>query len=90
MSALSRRFEILVSRTAEKTLRTLPKRDRERVLAAVQRLAYEPFPPGSKKITGEDATFRIRVGVYRVIYEVDGERIAILILKIAHRKDVYR
>lgn len=53
-------------------------------------LPDDPFPPGSRKLSGHDDVFRIRVGVYRVVYDVSEATLVIIILKIGHRKDVYR
>ena len=53
-------------------------------------LGEEPHPPGSRKLTGYDDVFRVRVGVYRIIYSVSGRRLVIIMLKIGHRKDIYR
>jgi len=83
-------FRIEVSATAEKQIRKLGREDQIRVLQAVQRLAAEPTPPGSRKVRGYDDVFRIRVGTYRVIYRVEGRRLLIIILKVGHRKEIYR
>ena len=53
-------------------------------------LGDEPCPSGSRKLAGHDDVFRIRVGVYRVIYSVASQRLIIIILKVGHRKDIYR
>ena len=53
-------------------------------------LGDDPHPSGSRKLAGYDDVFRIRVGVYRVIYSVSGRKLVIIMLKIGHRKDVYR
>jgi len=83
-------YRIEVSATAEKKLRKLGKADRIRVLRAVQGLAREPRPSGCRKLQGYDDVFRIRVGRFRVLYSIDGRRIIVAVLKVAHRKDVYR
>ncbi len=83
-------YEIEITRTAEKQLKKLPRKERERVVAAVLRLADEPRPRGSRKLAGYDDVFRIRVGTYRVLYSVSGGRLVIIILKVGHRRDVYR
>lgn len=49
-----------------------------------------PFPRGARKLTGYEDVYRIRVGRYRILYSVDGHRLVIIILKIGHRKDIYR
>ena len=84
------RHSIEISRTAERQLRKLPVADRRRVARAMVALGDDPHPPGSRKLLGYDDVFRIRVGVYRVIYSVSGRKLVIIILKIGHRKDVYR
>lgn len=84
------RYEIEISRTAETQLKRLERRDQERVVRAILGLATDPFPRGSRKLSGYDDVFRIRVGRFRVIYSVSGRTLIVIILKIGHRKDVYR
>jgi mRNA interferase RelE/StbE len=84
------RHKLEISRTAERQLRKLPADDRRRVARAMLALGDEPYPPGSRKLTGYDDVFRVRVGVYRIIYSVAGRTLVIIILKIGHRKDIYR
>ena len=83
-------YEIEISRTAEKQLKKLPAEDQLRVVRALLALAHEPHPRGSRKLTGYDDVFRIRVGRYRVLYSVVESRLVIIILKIGQRKGVYR
>jgi len=83
-------YRIEVSATAEKQIRKLPREDQLRVLRAIQPLATEPIPPGSRKVRGYDDVFRIRVGTYRILYRVGGRRLLIIILKIGHRREIYR
>ncbi len=84
------RYDIEISQTAEKQLKSLPRREQRRVLAAVVALGDEPLPRGSRKLTGYDDVFRIRVGWYRVIYSVAKKKLIIIVLKLGQRKDVYR
>ena len=84
------RYDIEISQTAERQLKKLPRREQRRVLAAVVALGDEPVPRGSRKLTGYDDVFRIRVGRYRVIYSVAKKKLIIIVLKIGQRKDVYR
>lgn len=84
------RFSLEVSATAEKQLRKIPRSDQVRILRAVAALAEEPHPAGCRKLATYDDVFRIRVGTYRVIYSVERIRIVVVILKVGHRKDVYR
>ena len=83
-------YEIEISRTAERQLKKLAEEDQLRVVRAVLALTEEPRPRGSRKLTGYDDVFRIRVGRFRVLYSVSDARLVILVLKIGHRRDVYR
>jgi mRNA interferase RelE/StbE len=82
-------YEIEISRTAEKQLKKLSEEDQLRVARAVLALGEEPRPRGSRKLSGYDDVFRIRVGRFRVLYSVAESRLVVLVLKIGHRKDVY-
>ncbi len=84
------RYSIEISRTAEKQLEKLNRDDQRRVGRAILALADDPHPQGSRKLTGYDDVFRIRVGRYRVLYSISGKTLIIIILKIGHRKDAYR
>jgi mRNA interferase RelE/StbE len=84
------RYEIELSRTAEKQLRKLAREDQERVVRAIRPLARDPRPRGCRKLSGYDDVFRVRAGPYRVIYSVSGRRLVVIILKLGHRRDVYR
>ena len=83
-------YRVEVSATAERQLRRLPKRDLGRIVDAIQHLGDDPHPPGSRKLSGYDDTYRIRCGVYRILYVIERKRVTIVVLKIGHRKDVYR
>lgn len=81
-------FEIEWKRSAAKELRKLPSDIMLRIIAAVEGLAADPHPVGARKLEGSEHSYRIREGPYRVIYEV--ERSTITIIKVAHRREVYR
>lgn len=83
-------YRVEVSATAEKQLKKLGRDDRLRVLRAAQALARDPLPSGCRRLQGHDDVYRIRVGLYRVLYSIDGKRIIITVLMIGHRGDVYR
>ncbi|MGH7335985.1 MAG: type II toxin-antitoxin system RelE family toxin [Myxococcota bacterium] len=85
-----RRLEIRVSATAERQLRAAPRADQERLIEAMRALATNPRPRGCRKLQGYDDTFRIRVGVYRIIYAVQDRQLLVIVLKIGHRRDAYR
>lgn len=61
-----------------------------RVAEAVSDLAINPYPPGVKKLVGSEQSYRIRIGDYRVVYEVIENRLVIEIVRVRHRKDAYR
>ena len=84
------RFEIDITRTAEKQLQSAARNDQERLATAILRLADQPRPRGCRKLSGFDDIFRIRVDRFRVIYSVSDARLVVLILKIGHRREVYR
>ena len=84
------RYEVEISRTAEKQLRRLPRDDQERVARSMLALADDPFPRGSRKLSGYDDVFRVRAGRYRILYSVAEHALIIMVLKIGHRKDIYR
>ena len=83
-------YSILISATAEKALKKIPKKDRTRIVKLIQTLAISPVPQGARKLLREQNVYRVRQGNYRVIYELKNKKIIILILKIGHRKNIYR
>ena len=87
-------YRIELTPAAEKTLLKLAKKDRALMLRldrALLSLADDPTPPNSKHLVGEVANlYRLRVGDYRIIYQVDGGKLVILVIHVGHRKDVYR
>lgn len=84
------KYRIEVSATAEKQIRKLNKADQIRVLRAIQNLTKEPRPPGTRKLRGYEDVYRIRVGTYRILYSIESGRLLIIVLKVGHRRDVYR
>ena len=84
------RLKVEISRTAERQLKKLPRAGQARVVQAIRALAEDPFPNGSRKLSGYDDVFRIRTGRYRVLYSVSSSKLIVVVLKVGHRKDVYR
>jgi mRNA interferase RelE/StbE len=82
-------YKVEITASAEKALTKLPKADRIRVVRAIVELAAVPRPRGCRKLAGHEDVYRIRVGVYRVIYTIDDQRIVVVVLKRGHRKRVY-
>lgn len=83
-------FRIEWKKSTKKDLRKLPPHEVERITAAVDGLAESPFPHGVEKLTGSEHAYRIRIGEYRVIYEVFASLNRIEIQRVRHRKEVYR
>ncbi len=83
-------YKIEWKNSAYKELQKLPRATITRVVAAVSELSNEPFPHGVKKLVGSEFSYRIRVGDYRVVYEVFESRLIIEIVRVRHRKDVYK
>ena len=79
-----------ITRKARQQLERLPSQARSRVETAIQRLAANPRPPGSIKMADMKNGWRIRVGTYRVIYEVHDDVLVVVIIRVGHRRDVYR
>lgn len=82
-------YRVEIRKKAAKVLYKLPAKDREKLIVKIQALAENPHPRGSKNLIGREG-WRIRVGNYRVIYEIDNGKLVILVLDIGHRKDIYR
>jgi len=76
--------------SAVRDLRRLDRQAVPRIVDSVERLACDPFPVGVKKLQGSRSTYRLRVGMYRVVYEVFAERLVLHVVRARHRKDVYR
>ena len=83
-------YEIEITRSADKQLRKLPRPEQQRVMRTVLALAEDPFPRGTRKLTGYDDVYRVRAGRYRILYSVSESTLIIIVLKIGHRRDVYR
>lgn len=87
---MSYRYEIRIARRAAKSLAALQRRDQQRIRAAIELLAEDPRPPACMAMTGEDSVYRVRVGNYRIVYEVIDDMLVIHVVRIGHRREVYR
>ena len=83
-------YNVELTKSAEKELSRIDGRYIPRIFAAVESLAEEPRPTGCKKLSGSDHTYRIRIGTYRVIYDIQESCLLVLVIKIGHRKDAYQ
>ncbi len=83
------KYKIEIKKTAAKEIKKLPTKDINRVIKLIDKLAGNPRPGGSIKLSNNEK-YRIRFGVYRLLYEIYDDRLLIIVVKVAHRKDVYR
>ena len=84
------RYEVVVARRAVKALASLPRAEQQRVRAAIDLLAENPRPPGCVALEGESGVYRVRVGDYRILYEVHDRRLVVQVIRLGHRRDIYR
>ena len=84
------RYLVEIRPAAARVLRGLPLVDRRRIAARIDALAHTPRPAGAKLLAGPERFYRIRVGDYRVIYQVKDEVLRVLVIRVGHRCEVYR
>jgi mRNA interferase RelE/StbE len=82
-------YEVVFRKSVAKDLRHVPNDDVVRILERIRALADDPRPAGCEKLSGLER-YRIRQGVYRIVYEVLDHKLVVLVVKIGHRRDVYR
>jgi mRNA interferase RelE/StbE len=83
-------YRIDVAPRAERALRKLPITVQQSIDRLFKVLAENPRPPGCVKLVGEERAYRVRTGDYRVLYEIYDDRLVVLVVRVAHRRDVYR
>ena len=83
-------YQIIIKPTAEKGMDKIPLPTRRRIADAIEELRSDPRPAGVVKLAGDENLWRIRIGDYRLVYEIHDDRLIVLVLRVAHRKDVYR
>lgn len=84
------RYTVEFTASADKALRRLPTATQRRIVVAAESLADDPRPAGCVKLADDDNAWRLRVGDYRVVYEVHDKRVLVLVVRIGHRKDIYK
>ncbi|MEX0906743.1 MAG: type II toxin-antitoxin system RelE/ParE family toxin [Gemmatimonadota bacterium] len=82
-------YNVRITRSAAKELEALPLRDRKRIANRIERLGPDPRPAGSEKLSGEEK-YRLRQGDYRILYEIFDRELRVTVVRIGHRRDVYR
>ena len=83
-------YEVILPKSVSKQIRRLPPKVRGRVLRRLAELGDEPRPPGCRKLVPEEDLYRVRIGAYRVIYLVEDDARRVIIVRVAHRREVYR
>ncbi|MDN4482067.1 type II toxin-antitoxin system RelE family toxin [Demequina lignilytica] len=83
-------YRIDFTRRAAREVAGLDRVPRKRVLDAIERLGRDPRPAGARRLVGAEGVWRLRAGDYRVIYEIDDDVITVTVIRVAHRREVYR
>ena len=83
-------YSIQFTPHAQRDFAALERGARQRLRRRIDRLAEDPFPVGSRKLHAEEPFYRIRVGDYRVIYQVSTVQLVVIVVKIGHRREIYR
>ena len=83
------RYKIYFRESVRKDLGVIPKKELQKILHRIEALSEDPRPPGCEKLTGEER-YRIRQGRYRILYSIQDDELTVWVVKIGHRKDVYR
>ena len=82
-------YKVVVRKSVSKDLKNIPKKDVRRILAVIRALASDPLPHGSKKLSGQER-YRLRQGDYRILYEIENDELIVCVVRVRHRRDVYR
>ncbi len=82
-------YKVYFRESVEKDLHPIPKKDLKRILRRIEMLADNPRPPGCEKLTGQQR-YRVRQGQFRIAYSIQDDELTVWIVKVGHRKDVYR
>jgi len=82
-------YKIFFKKSVEKDFRAIPKNDLKKILDRIEALAEDPRPQGCEKLTGQQK-YRLRQGRYRILYSIQDDELTIWVVKVGHRKDIYR
>jgi mRNA interferase RelE/StbE len=83
-------YEVRKTRRVQREIDAIEKRDRLRIEGAIALLAENPRPPKATKLVGQRNRWRVRTGDYRILYEIDDGVLTVLVIRVAHRREVYR
>jgi mRNA interferase RelE/StbE len=84
------KYQVEVVASAKKSLKNIEPKYVKKIIQRIERLQIDPRHHGSTKLSGQENTYRTRIGKYRIIYEIYNSKVLVLIVYIAHRKDIYR
>jgi mRNA interferase RelE/StbE len=82
-------YKVFFKASVEKDLRVIPKKDTIKILRHINSLSNNPRPPGCEKLTGKER-YRVRQGIYRIVYSIQDFNLTVWIVRVANRNDVYR
>jgi len=82
-------YRVFFKKSVEKDFETIPQEELKRILRRIDLLREDPRPPGCEKLTGQER-YRVRQGRYRILYSIQDEQLSVWVVKVGHRKDVYR
>jgi mRNA interferase RelE/StbE len=82
-------YKLFFKKSVQKDLDRIPKKDLKRILSRIESLSVDPRPKGCEKLTGKER-YRLRQGRYRIVYSIQDDELTVWVVKVGHRKDVYR
>jgi mRNA interferase RelE/StbE len=82
-------YKVYFKETVEKDLSAIPKKDLQKILRRIETLSQDPRPQGHEKLTGQER-YRVRQGNYRIVYSIQDQQLTVWVVKVGHRKEVYR
>lgn len=82
-------YRVIIRKSVAKDMRGIPKKNARRIVAAIKSLADDPRPPDTKKLSGQER-YRLRQGNYRILYEIEDDRLIVCVVRVGDRRDVYQ
>ena len=82
-------YKIFFKKSVQKDFAAIPKKDLKKILNRIETLSEDPRPPGCEKLTGQQR-YRLRQGRYRILYSIQDDELTVWVVKVGHRKDIYR
>ena len=82
-------YKLFFKKSVQKDFNTIPKNDLRRILNRIEALTKDPRPPGCEKLTGQER-YRLRQGRYRIVYSIQDDELTVWVVKVVHRKQIYR